>query len=146
MYVFMHLRDFFCISHQTVKRWVDELKQNGLQLQLQGNTNRVPPHALSNMLKDDTSNWITSFANREGEQRPGQWRNNGQIRDTDTIIPSHYTFQAIYERYKSENENVISYSTFKRLFDALPIKIQAPKSDVCNECIQLKMKIANRLM
>lgn len=131
----------FTINHRSLKRWLANFKVDGLKLKEHGNKNRAPAHALSEETKANVKNWIIDYGRREGEDRPGRWRENGLLRDTDSVLPAHLTIQSIYSLFLSDNIARISYNTFRRFFAALPIRIQAPKSDICDECTQLKMKI-----
>ena len=131
-------------SHRTLKRWLSHFKQFGFKSIQHGNINKSPSHAFTEVAKTEIRQWMIDFAKREGEERPGRF-NNGRIRDINTVIPPQHTIVSIYRLYMSDSERPvqeIGYDAFRLLFHNLPIKIESPKSDVCDECSQIKLDIS----
>ncbi|RGB32431.1 hypothetical protein C1646_670112 [Rhizophagus diaphanus] len=65
-------------------------------------------------------------------------------------LPTNENYTSIYNKYKEyyclehgENENIISYSTFRRLWHELMpnLKFQSPASDLCETCEEFKAKM-----
>ena len=131
-------------SERTLKRWLSQFKKLGLVTLLHGNCNKSPSHAFSDADKELVKVWISRFAKQEGEEKPGRF-NLGRLRDTFVSLPPHYTLKSIFNIYMSDQDRPIQqigYESFRILFHTLPLKIESPKSDVCDECSQYKLKIS----
>ncbi|KAF0748689.1 Uncharacterized protein FWK35_00027376, partial [Aphis craccivora] len=63
-------------------------------------------------------------------------------RDTQKrYLPSTYTLAQLYSEYKRNCDNPISRTVYEKLVHDLNIFIKTPKTDTCNTCDQLHMKI-----
>jgi len=56
-------------------------------------------------------------------------------------LPSHYTLNKCYERYKQLFENPVSRQIYEYKMHEANIKVKEPKKDTCSTCDAYKMKI-----
>ncbi|CAB4384275.1 unnamed protein product [Rhizophagus irregularis] len=127
------------------------LQENGLTQRIHGNTGRVSRRNsrvfVDFNITSSVKEYLTQYGNIFGLPSPMRHRNDS---GNFIYLPTSESYTSVYKKYKEhfyleheEDENVISYSTFLRLWhDTMPnLKFQPPASDICETCAEFKAKM-----
>ncbi|CAB5362839.1 unnamed protein product [Rhizophagus irregularis] len=127
------------------------LQENGLTERTHGNTGCVSRRNLRVFvdfnITSSIKEFLTQYGTIHGLPSPMRHQNDS---GNFIYLPTNENYTLIYNKYKehyclehSENENIISYSTFRRLWHELMpnLKFQSPASDLCETCEEFKAKM-----
>ena len=114
-------------------------EENGLVPRIQGNTNRLPPNALTFGDVQKVVSYIQNYAEDHAILLPG--RIPGYKRTDLQLLPSSTTKHSVWRLYSAANsdsqcDRTVAYSTFGKIWrQLLPQILPAwPMTDLCAVC------------
>eukprot|EP00835_Amoeboradix_gromovi_P006005 NODE_636_length_5742_cov_0.129364.p1 type:complete len:572 gc:universal NODE_636_length_5742_cov_0.129364:942-2657(+) len=137
-------RKAFChlvsMSNQKLQNIINSMDLKWTR-RIHGNKDKIFLHAFTFDQKESILNWIKTFADQNGEPRPGRLYikidRTRRIRDTDILwLPADLTISKLHGIYSRDNDTLnINVETFRKYFKLCEtIKIKSGKSDVCDTC------------
>jgi hypothetical protein len=139
------------ITEYMLKTLQGDLQMNGLSERLHKNIGRTPQ--IESRAQVDlevglmVKQYLQQYANIFGLPSPMR-----HLDDSDAFIhlPTGKTYVSVYNEFKihfhaeNETKKIISYQTFRRLWQELipNLKFQSPASDLCDNCEMFKAKMA----
>eukprot|EP00835_Amoeboradix_gromovi_P001065 NODE_42_length_29671_cov_0.584810.p7 type:complete len:278 gc:universal NODE_42_length_29671_cov_0.584810:26751-27584(+) len=137
-------RKAFCcllsMSNQKLQNIISSMEVKWTK-RIHGNTDKVFLHAFTFEQKESILNWIKTFANENGEPKPGRMYmrsdRNRRVREINILwLPADMTIVKLHGIHTRDDSTLnINVETFRKYFKLCGnIKIKSGKTDVCDTC------------
>lgn len=94
-----------------------------------------------NKISDEQKNAVIDHINKFPRYKSHYCR---ERKDEQEYLTEGTTLPVMYNLYKNENVNTVSFSSYKKIFlKDFNLKVKKPKNDTCNKCDTFNIKIKN---
>ena len=139
----------YCLGSKGHRNLISHLKERGPSKRVHGNAGRRPAHSLQFSQVEHVVKFIKSLSEKFGIPHPAPL--HGRSTRTPVFLPANFTYISCHQKYleacREAKIQPVGFTSFRSIWlQCIPHnQIITPRTDVCQQCEQLRKKVSEAM-